>query len=90
MNLLSGQIEEIYVADGTTMGRVRVGHAFLRVPLTFLIEAHIGDTVLVESGVAISRVEPNRIADELGISRVVDKPGPLPKISMPAGSGTKK
>ncbi len=68
MNLLSGQIEEIYVAEGTTMGRVRVGHAFLRVPLTFLIEAHVGDTVLVESGVAISRVEPQPIVDEPGTS----------------------
>ena len=68
MNLLSGRIEEIYVVDGTTMGRVGVGHAFLRVPLTFLIEAHVGDTVLVESGVAISRVEPHPIMDELGIS----------------------
>lgn len=67
MNLLSGQIEEIYIADGTTMGRVRIGGAFLRVPLTFLIEAHVGDTVLIDSGVAISRVEPNPIVDELGI-----------------------
>jgi hydrogenase maturation factor len=71
------------------MGRVRVGHAFLRVPLTFLIEAHIGDTVLVESGVAISRVEPNRIADELGISQVVDKPGLSAQISRPTGRGMK-
>lgn len=66
MNFISGQIEEIYIVDGTTMGRIRVGHALLRVPLTFLIEAHVGDTVLVESGVAISRVEPHPIVDELG------------------------
>ena len=67
MNLLSGQIEEIYIVDGTAMGRVRIGGAFLRVPLTFLIEAQVGDTVLIDSGVAISRVGSNPIVDELGI-----------------------
>lgn len=63
MNLVSGQIEEIYIEGGTTVGRIRVGHAIIRVPLTVLIDAHVGDTIIVESGVAISRVEPYHIAD---------------------------
>jgi hydrogenase maturation factor len=58
MNLISGQIEEIYVHEGMTMGKVNVRGAFLRVPLTFLMDAKISDTIVIESGVAISKTEP--------------------------------
>lgn len=61
MNLLSGQIEEIYVHDGMTMGRVSVRGAFLKVSLTFLMDAKIGDTILIESGVAISKTEIQQV-----------------------------
>jgi hydrogenase maturation factor len=54
MNILTGQIEEIFVADGMTMGKVSIRGAYVRVPLTFLMSAKIGDTILIESGVAIS------------------------------------
>jgi len=57
MNLLSGQIEEIYVHEGMTMGTINVRGALVKVSLTFLMDAKIGDTVLVESGVAISKTE---------------------------------
>jgi hydrogenase maturation factor len=57
MHLVSGRIEEIYVKDGMTMGRLNVRGAIMSVSLTFLMEARTGDTVLVESGVAISRTE---------------------------------
>ncbi|MDP2887212.1 MAG: HypC/HybG/HupF family hydrogenase formation chaperone [Ignavibacteria bacterium] len=57
MNLISGQIEEIYVHEGMTMGKVNVRGAFLRVPLTFLMDAKIGDTIVIESGVAISKTD---------------------------------
>ena len=57
MNLVSGRIEEIYVDEGMTMGKVNVRGAFMRVPLTFLVEARVGDTIVMESGVAISRTE---------------------------------
>jgi hydrogenase maturation factor len=57
MNLFSGRIEEIYVQDGMTMGRINVRGAFISVSLTFLMEAKIGDTILAESGVAISKTE---------------------------------
>ncbi|TSA21061.1 hypothetical protein D4R75_06620 [bacterium] len=58
MNLVSGQIEEIYVHEGMTIGKVNVRGAFLRVPLTFLTDAKIGDTIVIESGVAISKTDP--------------------------------
>jgi hydrogenase maturation factor len=57
MNIISGQIEEIFVSDGVTMGKVSVRGAYLKVPLTFLISAKVGDTVVIESGVAISKLE---------------------------------
>ena len=55
MNLISGRIEEIYVREGVTMGKISVRGAFMKVPLIFLTEAKIGDTIVIESGVAISR-----------------------------------
>ncbi len=63
MNLLSGELTEIYIAEGTTMGKVRVGGAFTRVPLTFLMEAKVGDKILMESGVAISKVEVENLQE---------------------------
>ncbi len=57
MNLINGQIEEIYVHEGMTMGKINVRGAYLRVPLMFLIEAKVGDSIVIESGVAISKTE---------------------------------
>jgi len=64
MNLLTGTIEEIYTQEGITMGRVSIKGANVRVPLMFLPEAVVGDTVLIESGVAISRVQPQNIEEK--------------------------
>ncbi len=58
MNLITGRIQEIYIEGGITRARVSVGGAQIRVVMTFLIDAHVGDVVLVDSGVAISRVQP--------------------------------
>ena len=55
MNLVSGVIEEIFVRDGMTTGKVSVRGAYLKVPLTFLIDARVGDTIVIESGVAIAK-----------------------------------
>ena len=63
MNLLTGTIEEIYVEECTTMARVSVKGAHIRVPLYFLPEAGVGDVVLIESGVAISRIQPQNIEE---------------------------
>lgn len=64
MNLLTGVVEEIYMQEGITMGRVSIKGATLRVPLMFLPDAVVGDTVLIESGVAISRVQPQNIEEK--------------------------
>lgn len=57
MNIMTGQIEEIFVNDGMTMGKISVRGAYVKVPLTFLMSAKVGDTILIESGVAISKSE---------------------------------
>jgi hydrogenase maturation factor len=57
MNIMTGQIEEIFVKEGMTMGKVSVRGACVKVPLTFLMEARVGDKIVIESGVAISRSE---------------------------------
>jgi hydrogenase maturation factor len=63
MNLIRGQIEEIFVDDGMTMGKVSVRGVYLKVPLTFLISASVGDTIVIESGVAISRLEKEHVTE---------------------------
>jgi len=57
MNLVTGEICEIYVEEGTTMAKVSVKGAFIHVPILFLSQARVGDSVLIESGVAISKLE---------------------------------
>jgi hydrogenase maturation factor len=63
MNIITGQIEEIFVSDGMTMGKVSVRGACLNVPLTFLMSAKVGDTIVIESGVAISKSEQEQTTD---------------------------
>jgi hydrogenase maturation factor len=63
MNIITGQLEEIYVNDGMTMGKVSVRGAFLKVPLTLLMSARVGDTIVIESGVAISKSEKEHASE---------------------------
>lgn len=63
MNLVSGEIIEIFIEDGTAVARVSVRGAQMKVSLMFLPEARTGDTILVESGVAISRVQLEKIKE---------------------------
>lgn len=56
MNLVTGEVMSIKEEEGIRVGRIRVAKAYFRVPLTLLPEAAVGDIVLVESGVAIARV----------------------------------
>ena len=58
MNLVTGKIAEIYIEGGITKARISVGGAQCRVIMTLLMDARVGDEVLIESGVAISKVEP--------------------------------
>ncbi len=64
MNLLTGEIAEIFIEGGTTTASVSVHGVLVRVSLIFLPEAHIGDTILIESGVAISRIESEALKED--------------------------
>lgn len=39
------------------MAKVRIGGAYMHVPLQFLPEAKVGDRILIEGGVAIAVLE---------------------------------
>jgi hydrogenase maturation factor len=58
VNLVTGQIVEIYSNGWAQVGKVRVSGVNMRVPLVLLEEARVGDTVLVSDGVAIAVVRP--------------------------------
>lgn len=57
MSLIVGKIVEIYVDEGVTKAKVSVGGACTRVALTLLMNARVGDEILIQSGVAISRLD---------------------------------
>jgi hydrogenase maturation factor len=57
MSPLTGEIVEIYADTWTLMAKVRVGGAFMHVPLQFLPNAKVGNRIMIEGGVAIAIVE---------------------------------
>jgi hydrogenase maturation factor len=57
VNLITGKIVEIYLEGGIAKAKLSVGGAYVRVPLMLLMDVRVGDEVLVEAGVAISKVE---------------------------------
>ncbi len=63
MTLLTGEITEIFVADFATQAKVKVGGAFMRSPLFLLPDACVGDAVLIDGGVIISRIVADRLPD---------------------------
>ncbi len=63
MNLLYGEIIEVFLEDGMRMGLIEIGGARKKFPLDLLTNADCGDTVLLCDGVAIGRVEGGRRAE---------------------------
>jgi hydrogenase maturation factor len=57
MNLLYGEIVEIFREDDALVGQVRVGGALKKIPLGLLTDPQPGDNVLLCEGVALARVE---------------------------------
>ncbi len=66
MNPMKGEIVEIYVKEGSTVGKVLVDGSYFHVPLLLLLNARVGDQVLIDAGIALSKVP--------------DKQSPKPKL----------
>jgi len=55
MQIVTGEIIEIVRNEGEPRAIVRVRGARMTVTITLVPDAHVGDRVLIESGVAISK-----------------------------------
>ena len=68
MTDVTGEIIDIYLDGGSAKAAVRVGGAVLRVPLTLLMEARVGDMVVVQSGMAVSKTGSRRKRESAYVS----------------------
>jgi len=57
MNLVYGEVVEVFTEEGMKFGKVRVGGAVKRITLELLTDVARGDRVLICDGVAISKVD---------------------------------
>ena len=55
MNLVYGEVTDLFIENGMQMGLVRVSGSLKKVPLDLLTSIQRGDRVLVCDGVAISK-----------------------------------
>ena len=69
MNLIYGEIIEVFSEEGMPVGKVRVHGATKKIPLGLLTDASRGDRVLICDGVAISKVATPRATEEKHVSR---------------------
>lgn len=56
MNLIYGEVVEIFTEDGMRFGHIRVSGALKKVPLDLLTNVERGDSILVCDGVGISKL----------------------------------
>lgn len=56
MNLVYGEIVELFEEDAMRFGKIRIGGVYKNVSLELLADAERGDTVLMCDGVVISKV----------------------------------
>ena len=57
MNLVYGEILELFPEGELLMGKVRIGGALKKVSLDLLTDPFPGDTVLMCEGIALTKVE---------------------------------
>jgi hydrogenase maturation factor len=62
VNGTSGRIVEIYLDGGIAKAKVATGSADVHVPLMLLMDARVGDHIVIQSGLAISKVEIAQVA----------------------------
>ena len=64
MNLVYGEVTELFIENGMRMGFVRVSGPLKKVPLDLLTSIQRGDTVLICDGVAVSKAT-NTVGDKI-------------------------
>jgi hydrogenase expression/formation protein HypC len=78
-----GQVQEIYEAHGTRMGKLNFGGVVKDVCLAYVPEVEIGDFAIVHVGVAISRIDEQsaletlKLLEETGLFDEELRPDPL-------------
>jgi hydrogenase maturation factor len=60
MNLIYGEVVNVFTEDAVRMGKIRVGGALKKATLELVADARQGDVVLLCDGVAISKVQEER------------------------------
>ena len=68
MNLIYGEIVEVFSDGAMRMGKVKSGGAIKRICLDLLTEVRSGDRVLVCDGVALSKVDDGSEMEEHDVS----------------------
>jgi hydrogenase maturation factor len=58
----SGRITEIFLEDGIPRATVRIGEVALPVTLTLMMDVRVGDEILIDSGIALSRIRASLAA----------------------------
>jgi hydrogenase maturation factor len=68
MNLIYGEVVELFTDGDVRMGKVRLGGAMKKVCLDLLTEVRSGDTVLVCDGVALTKLNDGSETEENDVS----------------------
>ena len=55
---LKGEITEIFVEEGSTRAKVLVDGSYLNVPIFLLMNARVGDQIIIDDGIALSKIDP--------------------------------
>ena len=68
MNLIYGEVIEVFSDDAMRMGKVKLGGAMKKVCLDLLTDVRSGDMVLVCDGMALSKVDEGSKMEENDVS----------------------
>jgi hydrogenase maturation factor len=68
VNLVYGEVIEVFSDEGMRMGKIRVRGATKIIPLALLTEAAPGDRVLICDGMAISKVTEPPLEEKEDVS----------------------
>jgi hydrogenase maturation factor len=68
MNLVYGEIIELFEEDESRMGKVRIHGVLKKVSLDLLTAPSVGDIVLLCEGVALNKVDQSTLREAMYVS----------------------